>query len=200
MKLWLIRHPEPNIAAGVCYGASDVPALSNALERQVQQLVEVLPQGLRVWSSPLQRCLAVCESLQTRRADLQVRIDARLQEMNFGLWEGQPWSDISISEFDAWTADFWDMAPGGGESLHAFMARVSAALQQARACASVQEMAWVCHAGVIRAVQMVLRGVSEVRDARDWPREAPDYGQFVCVDVAFGDETASFLSSGECRV
>ena len=52
--------------------------------------------------------------------------------MDFGAWEGQRWNDIAKSDIDAWTAAFATHAPGGGESLGAMLARVSAALRSAK--------------------------------------------------------------------
>ena len=54
-----------------------------------------------------------------------------MRELDFGAWEGQPWSAIAKSAIDAWTAAFATHAPGGGESLALMLERVASALQTA---------------------------------------------------------------------
>ena len=92
--LYLIRHPRPLIAPGVCYGRLDVAAedplpIAAALRA-------LLPAGAPVWSSPLQRCRLLAGHLRP-----QPRLDERLQEIDFGDWEGQAWDDIPRQEINA---------------------------------------------------------------------------------------------------
>jgi len=54
------------------------------------------------------------------------RVDPALAEMDFGRWDGTPWSDVSPAEFDTWMADFCGYDFDGGESVNALLARVSA--------------------------------------------------------------------------
>jgi alpha-ribazole phosphatase len=188
MKLWLIRHPQPVVAQGICYGASDVAAQPEALEQQAAQLAASLPQGLRVWTSPLQRCSALCEALQQLRPDLHISPDPRLQEMNFGAWEGRAWRDIPRTEFDAWMADFGNYAVGGAESVNQFVHRVACALGDLQrgldqGSITMPSGAWVCHAGVIRAVEVLNQGHCSLHDAKQWPLAAPECGHSVQVDL-----------------
>ena len=37
---------------------------------------------------------------------------------------------------------------------------------------------WITHAGVIRAVELLARGVRHIERADQWPVEAPKYGQW----------------------
>lgn len=180
MKLWLIRHACPLIAPGTCYGASDVPDDPAATAQAAAALAMQLPIGLRIGSSPLQRCEHLSQSLQGLRPDLIYRTDAKLAEMNFGTWEGQLWANIPKTELDTWTANFADHAVGGGESVRRFMRRVG------RALAAWQEngadAAWICHAGVARAVMLLLAGVACPTSANDWPRTGLAFGGWEVVD------------------
>ena len=117
MQLWLVRHAQPQVAPGVCYGALDVSADPFATQQAAQNLGDALPRSLQVISSPLQRCERLTHVLQGLRPDLTYKTDARLAEMNFGAWEGQPWDAIVRSELDAWTDDFAHWRCGGGENL-----------------------------------------------------------------------------------
>lgn len=173
MKLWLVRHARPLIAAGTCYGAIDIPADDAATAVQAQALAEALPAGIPLWCSPLSRCAQLARALHELRPDLPSVVDARLAEMDFGEWEGRPWSDIPQVEYAAWLFDFATYRVGGGESVREFMRRVEAALTDARAH---PEAVWITHGGVIRAVNLLVRGVRDIHRAGQWPREAPGHG------------------------
>ena len=42
MRLWLVRHAQPLVAPGVCYGATDMPADVDATSQAAQALVDRL--------------------------------------------------------------------------------------------------------------------------------------------------------------
>jgi alpha-ribazole phosphatase len=172
-KLWMVRHAQPLIAPGVCYGQLDVPADVEATAACARALAEVLPHGIHIICSPLQRCEQLAHVLLGLRADLTYKTDPRLQEMDFGQWEGQRWDDIGAAALDAWVADFAHHRPGGGESVEAFMQRVAAAWDET---ASVAETLWITHAGVIRAAALLQSGQRYVDRASQWPADAPAFG------------------------
>ena len=180
----LVRHAQPLIEPGVCYGALDVAADPAATLWAAQALAEQLPQGLQVVCSPLQRCEQLAHVLYGLRPDLTYKTDARLEEMNFGCWEGLRWDAIPQSAYAAWTVDFWQHHFGGGESVAEFMARVAQIWQvaQAQRAAGVSQL-WITHAGVIRAAGLLNTGVREVRDAALWPAAAPAFGQAVVIEA-----------------
>jgi alpha-ribazole phosphatase len=181
MKLWLVRHAPVLLAPGSCYGALDVPADDAATRASALALAERLPQGLRVSSSPLQRCEQLTQALYGLRPDLTVESDARLREMDFGNWEGRRWDAIAQSEFDAWTADFAGHAVGGhGETVRSVMARVSQAFDELGAADTV----WITHAGIIRAAQLLARGIREVERADQWPLDATACGQWRTLELS----------------
>jgi alpha-ribazole phosphatase len=171
VKLWLVRHPRPLVATGVCYGRTDLAPDPAHTEQVALELAARLPAGLPVRTSPLARCALLAERLAQLRPDLQPLADERLRELDFGCWEGRAWDDIASAEIEAWRDDFADHAPGGGEAVRGFMARVAAAHE-----AHHREAVWITHAGVIRAVHLLQQGLSCPRSAADWPREALDYG------------------------
>lgn len=190
MNLWLARHAQPLIDAGICYGRLDMAADADATAECAARLAAQLPAGLRVVSSPLQRCEQLAHALQALRPDLAYKTDGQLQEMDFGQWEGCAWQDIPRAELEAWTGDFAHYRVGhDGESVTAFMARVGAAfdglklLSQTPAMdqgtmAQESSVLWITHAGVIRAVELLAQGVRHIERADQWPVEAPKYGQW----------------------
>jgi alpha-ribazole phosphatase len=177
LNLWLVRHAQPLIAPGVCYGALDVPADAPATVRAAQALADCLPHGCQVICSPLQRCEQLAQILRGLRPDLIHKTDVRLAEMDFGQWEGQRWDALDRRELDSWTDDFAHWRCGGGESVQVFMARVAAVWDETRATEGRPTL-WVTHAGVIRAAMLLGQGIRQVQQAALWPSEAPGFGEW----------------------
>ena len=174
MTLWLARHAQPLIAPGICYGASDVAADAQGTLQTAQTLAGILPVGIALRSSPLQRCEQLTQCLKGLRPDLICTADARLAEMDFGCWEGQRWDAIPPAAYDDWTAAFGRHRFGGHESVGEFMQRVASVWDEAThlGCDAV----WITHAGVIRAATLLAQGVREVHQATQWPSAAPAFG------------------------
>lgn len=176
MTLWLARHALPLIDKGICYGQLDVPADLQATQDCATELFEVLPKRITIITSPLQRCELLAPILIGLQPDLRVKSDPKLQEMNFGQWEGRAWADIDADELTAWTDDFAHYRAGGtGESVTQFMARVAAAFDELD---PAQDTLWITHAGVIRAATLIASGIRQVKQASQWPMAAPAYGQW----------------------
>ena len=175
MKLWLLRHAQVDLAAGICYGHSDVPAQAEATRRAAAAVAGSLPQDATLWVSTLQRCELLAQELRALRPDLTKIPDSRLRELHFGAWEGLPWSAIPRVEFDAWLADFAHARPGGdGECVAELMIRVAAAWDDWQRLQ--RDAVWVTHAGVVRAVRLLERGVRLPSAAGDWPAEPLAFG------------------------
>ena len=181
MKLWLARHAKPLIDTGICYGRQDVAANIAATARCAQALAKLLPAGTRVIHSPLQRCAQLAHALRELRPDLACGSDPRLQEIDFGAWEGRAWQDIAPAELQSWTDGFAEYAVGGsGESTSQVMARVASAFDELRGEA---DTLWITHAGVIRAAELIARGMRQIARASDWPVTAPSYGQWCTLEL-----------------
>ncbi len=175
--IWLVRHAQPAVEAGVCYGALDLAVDQAATLAAALALAEVLPRNAKLVTSPLQRCELLAHTLQGLRPDFSYGTDARLREMNFGQWEGQRWESIPQQALSAWTDDFWQYRFGGAESVAEVMARVATAWDEA--AQTGQPQVWVTHAGVIRAASLIAKGVRCINQASMWPTQAPGYGQWL---------------------
>lgn len=184
IKLWLLRHARVELEAGLCYGASDVPANAALTQQAAGAAADFLPAGLPVWVSGLGRAQQLARVLKALRPDLGAPVtDTRLNEMNFGQWELQPWNAIPLAAFDVWMADFAHHRFGGVESTQQMIERVADALDDLRASA-VGEVVWVTHAGVIRAAQFAAtHGRGPIRYARQWPKESPATGGHLCLHL-----------------
>ena len=182
MKLWLVRHAQPLVDAGVCYGRLDVAADPAATRASAQALAQALPLHAALHTSPLQRCEHLAHTLCTLRPDLASKTDDRLAEMDFGSWEGQRWDALGAHALDAWTQDFAHYRPGAGENLHSMLARVDAARREAlKALEQGRPVAWITHAGVTRCVAWLSSHGSELPLSHQWPLEAPGWGDWVMV-------------------
>ncbi len=191
MKLWLVRHAQPLIASGICYGVTDVAADEALTLLAAESLARVLPPHMLCRVSPLQRCQQLALALRQMRPDLSITsstcantntnadicTDERLAEMDFGHFEGLPWSDIPKADIDLWTVHFGTHRFGGVQSANEVLQRVAQALQESQAQQS-ENVLWITHAGVIRAATLLARGVKQVDTAEQWPREVPTFGGF----------------------
>lgn len=150
MSLYLIRHPQPIDAEGNCYGRRDIGVDPGVLAVAAASIREQLPIDLlsqaTVFTSPLSRCRLLANALT---APGSPTIDDDLIEIDFGGWEGTPWASVPRGELDAWAADLWGYAPGGGESAGAVAQRWQRWSKRIRAIGTRAVIA-VTHAGFIR--------------------------------------------------
>ncbi|WP_311221850.1 MULTISPECIES: histidine phosphatase family protein [unclassified Acidovorax] len=189
-KLWLVRHAQPLIDPGICYGRHDVPADAAATRQAATRLHAALPAQLAgCWHSPLQRCEQLALDTQALRPDLTLNSDDALAELDFGRWEARAWADIARADIDAWTATFAHHPPGGGESLSAMLLRVADALAQARRAAQLNnaDVLWITHAGVVRCVLWLQQHGARLPLADEWTAPAPAYGEWMTVPLACTD-------------
>jgi alpha-ribazole phosphatase len=183
--LWLQRHAQPLIAPGICYGRTNMAADDKATAVAAQAVAaawqaEVGAAGT-LWHSPLQRCELLAHAIQALDANFVLNNDPRLAEIDFGAWEGVRWDDIDRTQVNAWSADFWDYAPGGGESLAQMMARIAQAMHAARAqaLATHQPVLWVTHAGVIQCAHWLATRGDRQPTAKEWPSVKVAYGEWI---------------------
>jgi alpha-ribazole phosphatase len=175
--LWAWRHPKPQGAAGRCIGRTDLPVDPRRAKRLAHRILsmarrEQLPR--EVWTSPLARGREV--GLWLARQGFRHRVDVRLSELDFGRWDGLPWSRIVPQEVAQWEADFLHHRPGGSESLAGLMQRVREFLQEHAVPGGA--LLVVGHAGWMQAAA----GLHEPAPcAATWP-PAPAYGTLMrCV-------------------
>jgi alpha-ribazole phosphatase len=160
--LWAARHP-PVSAPGICYGRTDVGLVASAEDAANTLEASFTGASSIVWSSPSTRCVAVAELLARRRA-VELRVDTRLSELDFGMWEGRTWAAIEREEpqaFTHWMENWKSAAPPGGESVDALTIRVGGWLAELRedARAAAHAPMLITHAGVIRALLVRIDGL-----------------------------------------
>lgn len=148
--VYLLRHGPP-LRAGLLLGHSDEPPADPA-----GGLAGAVPDGLvlsRATSSDLRRARAGAETLAASR-QLDLTIDARWRELDFGEWDGLAPEQMPAGAL----ARFWDdpeaCPPPGGERWSGLRARVSEALAEVPDGALV-----VTHGGAMRAAASIVTGL-----------------------------------------
>jgi broad specificity phosphatase PhoE len=149
--LALVRHAATEwTAAGRVQGQSDIPLSS---EGEAQAVAWRLPTDLARlqmtgdlgWAaSPLQRAAATAHKLGATAP----RLDPRLVERHYGVWQGRPLAEVEASLENGG----WESRPAGGESSGEVLARVRAWLDELAAAPGPETWVVVTHLGVIRAL------------------------------------------------
>ena len=195
LRLWLLRHAQPLDGHGVCYGAHELavqPADTHSAAQAFLSAWGGTQMPPEVWVSERTRAQDLAHALCAHwsiAGACAPRIDPRLNEFDFGQWEGVPWAQIPKAAVDAWTADFAHHRFGGQDSTGALVERVREALQHLLSASEsalplqTRQVVWVTHAGVIRAVNWLQRGQpTDTLRADTWPVDAPAFGQWQVVD------------------
>jgi broad specificity phosphatase PhoE len=121
-----VRHGQTGLnRSGRLQGRLDA-ALSELGVRQAAALARGFAKEpvARVLSSPLRRACDTATAIAREHA-LDVEVDERLIELDYGEWDGRALADVPAADWAAWRADP-EFAPPGGERLVDVTARVAA--------------------------------------------------------------------------
>jgi alpha-ribazole phosphatase len=155
--LYVVRHARTEAAHGPV-GRRDVP-LAGTHEAAAAAILAALAaqeaHPARVYSSPLSRCARTAR-LVAATLSLPCVEDPRLLEIDYGAWEGVPWDELPRAATDAWARAWETEGPPGGESAQALEARVAAWLAEVRSAETTAAALLVAHAGVVRALRVLL--------------------------------------------
>ena len=145
----LLRHGE--VQGGACFRGSQDDPLSDTGWRQMQQQTRHIDWDMII-SSPLQRCQNFAQEL-SRQQQIPLHIEAGLQEIDFGIWEGKTAAEIELA-FPGQLQHYYDdpthCPPACGESFSAFKKRVLQSWESLLKTCSQQHILIITHAGVIR--------------------------------------------------
>lgn len=180
MRLYLIRHPKPSSASGLCYGRRDVAVDAESVVHAAAAVRERIPERVLecagIFSSPASRCMLLARELAAPRAP---SIAPDLVEMSFGSWEGQAWECVPRDELDAWGRDVWHYRPGGAESAAMVADRWQRWASVARS-SGVDCAIAVTHAGVIR----IALNAAGMLPAGKFFQAPVAFGSVHCIDLA----------------
>jgi len=159
LRLDLLRHGETELGGGLRGSLDD--ALTEKGWAQLR--AAVIGQGPwdRLVSSPLQRCARFAEELGGQLG-LPVQLEKDLQELHFGMWEGQNTADLMKTSAEAlglfWT-DPYSFTPPEGEPVADFSTRVLAAVERLHATYAGERVLLITHGGVMKLLLAQARGL-----------------------------------------
>lgn len=154
----LLRHGEAE--GGAIYRGSTDSALTEKGRQQMQRALLQADTGQwqSIYHSPLQRCAEVARQWGQQQS-IPAQVDSRLQEIDFGDWDGLSIEQV-MQDYPEQSHAFWEdpqqHPPPQGETTDQLQARVfeclDQLLQQAISAGDDQHLLLVSHGGVIRSV------------------------------------------------
>jgi alpha-ribazole phosphatase len=159
LRLDLLRHGETELGGGLRGSLDD--ALTEKGWAQMRAAVVAGGPWDRLISSPLQRCARFAAELG-EQLNLPVQLETDLQELHFGVWEGQ--SAAALMETDAealglFWADPYAFTPPQGEPVSDFAARVLGAVARLHQANAGERVLLISHGGVMRLLLAQARGL-----------------------------------------
>ncbi|MBI2283509.1 MAG: alpha-ribazole phosphatase [Bacteroidetes bacterium] len=153
MEIYLIRHTTPAVEKGICYGQTDLD-VTESFAAEADSIRPWLPNRMgAVYSSPLQRCHKLAETLFP---DHTPTLYNDLMELDCGSWEMQPWNEIPRTEMQPWLEDFVNVVVPEGESYALMHERVISRFNEISQQASPAVI--VAHGGVLRSILAHITG------------------------------------------
>ncbi len=195
----LIRHGETEWNRLHKYqGTSDIPLNAKGIEQAQKAAIDVglylKDQGIMsnhgadaniandvvLYASTLSRARMTAEIIgEVIRVD--VRLDERLREIHFGLWEGLTFNEVYEQyreAFDQWYANPMEHAAHGGETLSEVLVRSKAALAEIRERHAEATIIVVAHGGVIKTLLHHIRPEYELWNQQVAPCSITNIGVF----------------------
>ncbi|TGK01532.1 histidine phosphatase family protein [Leptospira langatensis] len=200
MEIILIRHTTPEVEPGTCYGKTDL-GLPSSFETEAENVLKLLPSQVHsIRTSPLFRCYSLAEFISKKMESSSFspawKVDDRIQELNFGEWEGRLWEDLPRSETDPWMEDYVNIRPPSGETYKELQARISLSwsdsLQEGRAWERLKKEEgdpseykeiWLSHGGPIRCTTALALGLPLENSFR----LVLEYGSVSSLRIRFGE-------------
>ena len=185
LTLLLTRHGHTDKSEPEQYLGQRLAASLTERGRHDAQALAARLEGVRIdriVTSPLGRAVETAHILAAGRA-LEVEPDARLTELDYGVWEGLTLDQINArfpGEYERYEHDPAEHAVGGGESGRAVAARLGEVIEElldwaeaeARAGADGRTCLLVGHSSVNRILLAMLLGVALIdyhrRFDQDW--------------------------------
>jgi alpha-ribazole phosphatase len=162
-RWWWLRHaPVPDPENRIC-GRLDPPCDLSDHER-LAALAAILPAKAVMVDSGLLRCGQTLGAIEAAGlAAAPALIEPDLQEQDFGHWQGRRWAELDAVA-DPLVRAFWQdpagVAPPGGESFAALIARVQPVIQRLGHQFEGRDIVVIAHAGTIRAALAIALGLA----------------------------------------
>lgn len=155
MNLYFVRHGQTIYnKLGCYYGSLDVP-ITKVGQSQAEKASEILSDVdfKKLYVSERSRTVQTADII-LKDKKINTIVDKRLNETDFGKFEGKNYKELSKlfkNEFEAWNSDWKNTPPLGGESCIQTYSRVSSFMDDILKL-NEDNVLIVCHGGVIRSV------------------------------------------------
>ena len=159
LRLDLLRHGETELGGGLRGSLDD--ALTEKGWAQMRAAVIAGGPWDRLISSPLQRCARFAAELG-EQLNLPVQLETDLQELHFGVWEGQSAAVLMETDAEAlglFWADPYSFTPPQGEPVSNFAERVLGAVARLHQAYAGERVLLISHGGVMRLLLAQARGL-----------------------------------------
>ena len=156
MKFFFLRHTSLNVSQDIFYGQTDLD-VSNKFEAELKKIKfklqdeNILLSKLKVYSSPLKRCVKLANSLTNK-----ITFDKRIMELNLGDWEMKPKESIESKLINEWENNLMSFQIPNGETNQEFLIRLKEFLDQI--LIMKKDVFIVAHAGSINGMMSLLTG------------------------------------------
>ncbi|MDF2533550.1 MAG: putative phosphoglycerate mutase family protein [Clostridia bacterium] len=127
IKVYLVRHGETEYNKKGCYyGWTDCGLAEEGIEQSkaLGKTFKDIPYDVML-SSDLKRAIETANIINDDSVEL--KLDRRLRELNFGQWEGKSYKEVAIEyteHWNLWVEDFENAEPTEGESFVSMCNRV----------------------------------------------------------------------------
>ena len=124
MKFFFLRHTSLDVSQDVFYGQTDLD-VSSSFETELKKIKlklqdeNILLDKLKVFSSPLKRCVKLANSLTNK-----IILDERIMELNLGDWEMKPKQSIESKLIKEWEDNMMTFKIPNGETNQDFLLSV----------------------------------------------------------------------------
>lgn len=159
VRIVLLRHAPP-VTQGICYGRFAIPVrkLFPAEKSNLQKLWKNFAPEVNLIHSPAERCLSLANFLWNTTPGCHLIKDDRLQELNFGTWEGRAWNEIPRCESDVWATAWETLCTPQGESFAQMVNRLRSFWKD---LCCLNKNTWVvAHAGSLRILLAIAKNIS----------------------------------------
>jgi alpha-ribazole phosphatase len=156
MKFFFLRHTSLDVSQDVFYGQTDLD-VSSSFETELKKIKlklqdeNILLDKLKVFSSPLKRCVKLANSLTNK-----IILDERIMELNLGDWEMKPKQSIESKLIKEWEDNMMTFKIPNGETNQDFLYRLKKFLDQT--LIMKEDVFIVAHAGSINGMLSLLTG------------------------------------------
>lgn len=162
MNIYLLRHGETEENKNkFYYGKLNVSL--NEKGRLQSQGAGVLLKGInfdKIYISERKRTKETVEIALNNNSPLAAVVDGRINELDFGKFEGKSYKDIQKEfpkEYEQWNKEWKSFTPPGGESYEQFYARIKSFMEELL-LEKHENVLVVTHGGVVRSILCFVLG------------------------------------------